>query len=70
MTLQEALDSLPGTLNGKEQFAPQYWEWECEAAQALKSLGFDIQNWWMEDSDSFGPLVRGVKTATEKASYG
>ena len=39
----------------------KYGEWEREVATpALEALGYDVDYWWNQDGDSFGPLVRAV----------
>ncbi len=74
MTLQETLDDLPSKLFGAERCSREYWRWEEQASLEIRHRGFKDVSWWNEDSDGFGPLVRGVRatsvaTGREELAY-
>lgn len=52
-----------------------YWVSEDSLTKSLRAAGWTSICWWMEDMDSFGPLVRGVSACNpngemERAFYG
>lgn len=52
-----------------------YWRWEARVTEYLKSKNLTVLSWFMIESDSFGPLIRGCRIqdaagVVTKYSYG
>lgn len=57
---QDLFKILPAGFDMTDHCGESYWRWEERVDVWLRNNGYTVDGWFSIESDSFGPLIRGV----------